>query len=156
MGFNCIQPLPIHEFAGDRSWGYNPASFFSPESSYGSPFNLARLVDAAHRTGLAVIFDVVYNHAGPGDNVLWAYDGYDVDGGIYFEGGQMTSWGRGPAWQKPEVQDFFYQNARMFLEDYHADGLRFDATTQINGSYLKLMIDRLRRDLRRSRSAGPF
>jgi 1,4-alpha-glucan branching enzyme len=146
MGFNCIQPLPVHEFALDRSWGYNPASFFAPESSYGSPFNLSHLVDAAHRHGLAVIFDVVYNHAGPGDNVLWDYDGYEFQGGIYFEGGQDTDWGRGPAWWKQEVQEFFYQNGRMFLEEYHADGLRFDVTTQINGEHLKIAVDRLRRD----------
>jgi 1,4-alpha-glucan branching enzyme len=146
MGFNCIQPLPVHEFAMDRSWGYNPASFFAPESSYGSPYNLAHFVDAAHRHGLAVFFDVVFNHAGPGDNVLWQYDGYANEGGIYFEGGQMTDWGRGPAWWKQEVQDFFYQNARMFFEDYQADGLRFDVTTQINGEHLRLVVDRLRRD----------
>ncbi|HSF08662.1 MAG TPA: alpha-amylase family glycosyl hydrolase [Nitrospirales bacterium] len=146
MGFNCIQPLPVHEFAMDRSWGYNPASFFAPESSYGSPYNLAHFVDTAHRQGLAVIFDVVYNHAGPGDNVLWEFDGYTNEGGIYFEGGQQTDWGRGPAWWKREVQDFFYQNARMFFEDYRADGLRFDVTTQINGEHLKLVLDRIRRE----------
>jgi 1,4-alpha-glucan branching enzyme len=144
MGFNCIEPLPVQEFAMDRSWGYNPASFFAPESSYGSPQNLRHFVDAAHRHGLAVIFDVVYNHAGPGDNVLWEFDGYTNEGGIYFEGGQMTQWGRGPAWWKQEVQDYFYQNARMYFEDYRADGLRFDVTTQINGEHLKLVIDRLR------------
>lgn len=146
LGFNCIQPLPVQEFAADRSWGYNPASFFAPESSYGSPHNLAHFVDAAHRHGLAVIFDVVYNHAGPGDNVLWEFDGYTHEGGIYFEGGQQTSWGRGPAWWKRQVQDFFYQNARMYFEEYRADGLRFDVTTQINGEHLKLVVDRLRRD----------
>lgn len=146
MGFNCIEPLPVHEFAMDRSWGYNPASFFAPESSYGSPYNMAHFVDTAHRHGLAVIFDVVYNHAGPGDNVLWEFDGYTHEGGIYFEGGMQTDWGRGPAWWKQEVQDFFYANARMFFEDYHADGLRFDVTTQINGEHLKLVVDRVRRE----------
>jgi 1,4-alpha-glucan branching enzyme len=146
MGFNCVQLLPIHEFAMDRSWGYNPASFFAPESSYGGPTQLRQFVDTAHRLGLAVIFDVVYNHAGPDDNVLWAFDGDSTDGGIYFEGGQMTDWGRGPAWWKQEVQDFFYQNARMYFEDYRADGLRFDATTQINGEHLRRVVDRLRRD----------
>ena len=59
----------------DRSWGYNPASFFAPESSTDRR-GAAHFVDAAHRSGLAVIFDVVYNHAGPGDNVLWDFDGY--------------------------------------------------------------------------------
>ena len=146
LGFNCLEPLPVHEFHMDRSWGYNPASFFAPESSYGSPFNLMHFVEAAHRTGLAVIFDVVYNHAGPDDNVLWEFDGFGHEGGIYFEGGQHTDWGRGPAWWKQEVQDFFYQNARMYFEDYHADGLRFDVTTQINGNHLKLVVERLRRD----------
>jgi 1,4-alpha-glucan branching enzyme len=152
LGFNCIQPLPVHEFAADRSWGYNPASFFAPESSYGTPDELRHLVDAAHRQGLAVIFDVVYNHAGPGDSVIWQFDGYansvggEPGGGVYFEGGQMTSWGQGPAFQKPEVQDFFYQNARMFLEEYRADGLRFDATTQINGVHLAQVVGRLRQD----------
>jgi 1,4-alpha-glucan branching enzyme len=146
LGFNCVQPLPVQEYAGDRSWGYNPAAFFAPESSYGSPYNLQQFVDAAHRHGLAVIFDVVYNHAGPGDNVLWEYDGYDHEGGIYFEGGGSTSWGRGPAWWKREVQDYFYQNARMYFEKYNADGLRFDVTTQINGNHLKLMMARLRQD----------
>lgn len=146
LGFNAIQPLPVQEFAFDRSWGYNPASFFAPESAYGSPADLKHFVNAAHEKGLAVIFDVVYNHAGPGDNVLWQFDGHTSDGGIYFEGGNMTPWGRGPAWWKWEVQDYFYQNARMYLEEYHADGLRFDATTLINGNYLRNVVWRLRQD----------
>ncbi|MDZ4796701.1 MAG: alpha-amylase family glycosyl hydrolase [Bryobacteraceae bacterium] len=146
MGFNCIQPLPTHEFARDRSWGYNPASHFAPESSYGSPENLRHLVDMAHRHGLAVIFDVVYNHAGPDDSVLWEFDGQTGDGGVYYEGGRMTSWGRGPAWWKQEVRDYFYQNVRMFFEDYNADGLRFDATTQIEGLHLKLVVDQIRQE----------
>jgi 1,4-alpha-glucan branching enzyme len=146
LGFNAIELMPVHEFALDRSWGYNPASFFAPESAYGTPAALRRLVDAAHGVGLAVIFDVVYNHAGPGDNVLWAYDGDDQDGGVYFRGGQQTRWGIGPAWHRPEVQDFFYENARMFLEEYRADGLRFDVTTQIDGRYLSQVTGRLRRE----------
>jgi 1,4-alpha-glucan branching enzyme len=146
MGFSCIELLPVHEYALERSWGYNPASFFAPESSYGSPYNMAHLVDSAHRAGLAVLFDVVYNHAGPDDNVLYEFDGYTHEGGIYFEGGQQTDWGRGPAWWKREVQDYFYQNARMFFEQYHADGLRFDVTTQINGNNLRVVVDRLRQE----------
>lgn len=146
MGFNCIQPLPVQEYSGDRSWGYDPAAFFSIESSYGSPYELQHFVDAAHRQCLAVIFDVVYNHAGPDDNTLWEYDGNTNQGGIYFEGGQDTSWGRGPAWWKQEVQDYFYQNARMYLDYYNADGLRFDATTQINGNHLKLVMAKLRQE----------
>lgn len=154
MGFTCIELMPVHEYAQDRSWGYNPASFFAPESSYGSPFNLAHLINAAHQHGLAVIIDLVYNHAGPGDNALHHFgcpehetlgDANHPDG-IYFEGGQDTWWGRGPAWWKKEVQDYFYQNARMFIEEYRVDGLRFDVTTQINGLNLKQVMDRLRQE----------
>jgi 1,4-alpha-glucan branching enzyme len=146
MGFNCIELMPVHEYAMDASWGYNPAAFFAPESSYGSPENFAHFVDEAHRGELAVIIDVVYNHAGPGDNVLHEFDGYTHEGGIYFEGGQLTDWGRGPAWWKREVQEFFYQNARMYFEQYNVDGLRFDVTTQINGNHLQLVVNRLRQD----------
>jgi 1,4-alpha-glucan branching enzyme len=144
MDFTAIQLLPVAEFAADISWGYNTALYFAPESAYGSPDELRTLVNEAHRIGLAVIFDVVYNHTGPQDNSLWQFDGYSDNGGIYFEGGQMTSWGRGPAWQKPEVQDFFFQNACMYFDEYHADGLRFDCTTQINGNYLAIVVGRLR------------
>ena len=144
LGFTCVQPLPVQEYAMERSWGYNPASFFAPESSYGSPAELRQFVDAAHRSGLAVVFDVVYNHFGHSDNVLWEYDGHRDNGGIYVEGGQQTPWGPGPAWWKEEVQDFFYQNARMYFEEYRADGLRFDATTQLNGHHLRRVVGRLR------------
>ncbi len=145
-GFNAIELLPVQEFAQDRSWGYNPGSFFAPESAYGHPEALKNLVSEAHKNGLAIIFDVVFNHAGPGDNVLWNF-GHPIDqdgGGIYFEGGQQTHWGLGPAWWKQEVQDFFFENARMYFEEYQADGLRFDATSQINGQHLKQVIWRLR------------
>ena len=144
LGFNCIELMPIHEFALERSWGYNPASFFAPESSYGSPQSLKHFVNAAHEHGLAVILDVVYNHAGPGDNVLYNFDGFMHEDGIYFEGGPITPWGRGPAWWKQEVKDFFYQNALQWLEDYHCDGLRFDVTTAINGNDLRVVMERLR------------
>lgn len=142
LGFDAIQPLPVQEFARNRSWGYNPAAFFAPESAYGHPRDMKHFVDQAHKHRLAVIFDVVYNHAGPDDNVLWQYDGYGPQshgnrGGIYFEGGQWTDWGRGPAWHKPEAQEYFFQNASMYFDDYNADGLRFDVTTQINGNHLR-------------------
>ncbi len=138
LGFNAIELLPVQEFAMDSSWGYNPALYFAPESSYGTPAQLRHLVNEAHKKGLAVIFDVVYNHAGPGDNSLWEYDGnYNGDGGVYFEGGWMTDWGRGPAHWKTEVRNFFLENARMYLKEYNADGLRFDATTKIQWESLQ-------------------
>jgi 1,4-alpha-glucan branching enzyme len=145
LGFNAIELLPVHEFAGDRSWGYNPALFFAAESAYGSPDELRHFVSTAHKKGLAVIVDVVYNHAGPGDNSLWRFDGSTADsGGIYFDGGKSTYWGKGPAWWKREVQDFFFDNAKLYIAEYNVDGIRFDATTQINGNHLKKVLKRIR------------
>lgn len=148
LGFNAIQPLPIQEFAQNRSWGYNPGSFFAPESAYGSPDDLREFVKSAHAHGLAVIIDVVYNHAGPGDSVLWDFDGSappnDKAGGIYFENGYHTPWGTGPAWWKKEVRDYFLENASMYFEDYKVDGLRFDATRYIEGHHLSLMVGELK------------
>ena len=146
LGFSAIQCLPVQEFAADRSWGYNPAAHFALESAYGSPHVLQHFIGSAHRHGLAVIFDVVYNHAGPGDNVLWEYDGEQHEGGIYFEGGRITQhYGRGPAWWKREVRDYFLQNARMLFDDYNADGLRFDLTAEIDGNHLSEVVGELRR-----------
>ena len=129
LGFNAIEFLPIQEFCLDRSWGYNPAFFFSPESGYGSPLDLRRLVDAAHRRGLAVLFDVVFNHAADADNSLWGMDVAD-DKGIYLQDWR-TPWGHAPAYWKDEVKAFFVDNAEMYFGEYGADGLRFDATRYI-------------------------
>ncbi len=144
LGFNAIELLPVNEFAGDRSWGYNPALFFAPESAYGSPAQFRHFVNEAHKRGLAVIVDVVYNHAGPADNSLWQFDGNIKEGGgVYFDGGWNTEWGQGPAWWKQEVQDFFFDNAKMYLTEYKVDGIRFDATTRIDGTQLKEVLWRL-------------
>src|SRR4029078_10818424 len=86
LGVNCIQLMPLAEFAGDVSWGYNPAHIFAVESAYGGPEGLKAFVRAAHEAGIAVIMDVVYNHFGPSDLDLWRFDGWSENdkGGIYF------------------------------------------------------------------------
>ena len=86
LGVNAVQIMPIAEFAGDYSWGYNPAHIFAVESAYGGPDEFKRFVREAHRHGLAVILDVVYNHFGPSDLDLWQFDGWQENdkGGIYF------------------------------------------------------------------------
>jgi 1,4-alpha-glucan branching enzyme len=67
LGVNAIQIMPVGEFAGDRSWGYNPAHIFSVEIAYGGPVSFKQFVKRAHQEGIAVILDVVYNHLGPSD-----------------------------------------------------------------------------------------
>ena len=131
LGFNALALLPIHENPGDGNEGYAPAHLFAPESSYGSPFDLRHLIRAAHDVGLAVIFDVVWNHLADVDNRLWDFDGMTKDGGIFFEGGERSPWGPRPAFWKREIRDFIVAHARMCFEEYHVDGLRIDAADEI-------------------------
>ncbi len=136
LGVNAIQIMPTAEFAGDFSWGYNPAHIFAVESSYGGPRGLKQLVKQAHRHGLAVILDVVYNHFGPSDLDLWQFDGWNENGmgGIYFynDWKAKTPWGdTRPDYGRGEVRQFIHDNAMMWLADYHMDGLRYDMTLYI-------------------------
>jgi len=136
LGINCVELMPVTEFAGDFSWGYNPAHLFAVESSYGGPLGLKRFVREAHRRGIAVILDVVYNHLGPSDLSVWQFDGWSENGlgGIYFynDWRSETPWGNTrPDYGRGEVRQYLFDNAMMWLEDYHADGLRYDMTLYI-------------------------
>ena len=136
LGVNAIQIMPVAEFAGDRSWGYNPADIFAVESSYGGPDGLKTFVREAHRCGFAVILDVVYNHFGPSDLDIWQFDGWNENGGggIYFYNDHRadTPWGKTrPDYGRPEVRRFIRDNMMMWLNDYRMDGLRFDMTLYI-------------------------
>ena len=137
LGFNGLQLLPIGDvFNGlgeAPGEGYGTSDMFAPEDAYASRRDraveeLLKLVDAAHGRGLAMLFDLVYNHGAIDDNRYWRYDGnFRGGGGEYFESGHDTRFGNGFAMWRREVKDFFVDNARMFLRDYRADGLRFDA-----------------------------
>ncbi|MGI4759600.1 MAG: alpha-amylase family glycosyl hydrolase [Janthinobacterium lividum] len=132
LGINCIEIMPATEFPGAYSWGYNPSNPFALESDYGGAEAFRELVKAAHQHGIAVILDVVYNHFGPGDLDLWQFDGWQEDngGGIYFynDWRAETPWGHNrPDYGRPEVRRYIRDNALMWLEDYHCDGLRMDA-----------------------------
>lgn len=136
LGVNCLQVMPVAEFAGDRSWGYNPAHMFAVESSYGGPKAFKEFVKAAHKNGFAVILDVVYNHFGPSDLDLWRFDGWSEQdgGGIYFyqDWRRSTPWGdTRPDYGRPQVRQFIRDNALMWVEDYHVDGLRMDMTLYV-------------------------
>jgi 1,4-alpha-glucan branching enzyme len=136
LGVNAIQIMPIAEFAGDYSWGYNPSHIFAVESIYGGPDGFKKLVRETHKCGIAVILDVVYNHFGPSDLDLWQFDGWQENGkgGIYFYNDHRaeTPWGSTrPDYGREEVRRFLHDNARMWLEEYHVDGLRYDSTLYI-------------------------
>jgi len=118
---------------------------------YGTPDDLRRLVDACHARGLAVFFDVVYNHMDTTDN-LWQFDGntdhrtIDSDpatgGGIYFSTVE-TGFGRRPDHDSPDVQRFFIENAAMWFDEYHVDGLRFDSAVNFSAGGLKAIVQQL-------------
>ena len=136
LGINAIQIMPTSEFAGDISWGYNPAHIFAVESAYGGPDALKQLVKKAHQHGIAVILDVVYNHFGPSDLDLWQFDGWRENGkgGIYFYNDyrSTTPWGETrPDYGRGEVRQFIRDNALMWIEEFRMDGLRYDMTLYI-------------------------
>ena len=136
LGINAIEVMPIMEFSGDFSWGYNPSHPFAIESIYGGPDAFKRFVKAAHEYGIAIIVDVVYNHFGPSDLDLWQFDGWSENekGGIYFYEDRRsgTPWGETrPDYGRGEVRRYLCDNALMWFEEYHVDGLRWDAITYI-------------------------
>ena len=124
LGVTAIELMPVHDFPGERNWGYDPAAWFAPASTYGRPEDLRRLVDAAHQSGLAVLLDVIYNHLGPDGAYANAFGSFLTD---KYE----TPWG--PAINLDDegsegVRRFFLDNALHWLREYHVDGLRLDAT----------------------------
>ena len=134
LGVNAIELMPICEFAGDFSWGYNYSHPFAPESAYGSPADLKGFIDAAHQQGIAVLLDVLYNHWGPSDLDLWQFDGWSVPpwGGIYFYNDfrAQTPWGdTRPDYGRGEVRSYIRDNALYWLHEYRFDGLRIDSTS---------------------------
>lgn len=137
LGVNVIEVMPLAEFAGGLSWGYNPACVFAVESDYGGPAGFKRFVKAVHEAGMGVILDVVYNHFGPSDLDLWQFDGWSENeqGGIYFynDWRAETPWGATrPDYGRKEVRQFIRDNALMWLDEYHVDGLRLDMTLFIH------------------------
>ena len=136
LGVNALSVMPVTEFAGDHSWGYNGAYPFAVESAYGGPDALKQFVKEAHVRGMAVFLDVVYNHFGPSDLDLWQFDGWSESGrgGIYFynDDRAKTPWGdTRPDYGREEVRRYLRDNALMWLEDFHVDGLRWDGTVFI-------------------------
>ncbi|GGS56120.1 alpha-amylase family glycosyl hydrolase [Streptomyces cinerochromogenes] len=137
LGVTAIELMPITEYAGESSWGYNPVSACAVAADYGRPSELKALVRAAHAHGLAVLVDVVYNHLGPDDldDGLRRFDGwYENDGdGIYFYNDRRreSGWGPRPDYGRAEVRRYLRDSALSWLEEYRLDGLRWDATARI-------------------------
>jgi len=137
LGVNCVLLMPVNEFGGNHSWGYNPSDPYAIERAYGGPDALREFIREAHRRGIAVHIDVVHNHYDNFDVHLRQFDGYgggDNQNGIYFyedkERG-MTPWGPRPDFGKPEVREYIADNIRMLFDEYRVDGLRWDSVANI-------------------------
>ncbi|CAM3688359.1 Malto-oligosyltrehalose trehalohydrolase [Pseudomonas reidholzensis] len=126
LGVTAIELMPLGQFPGDRNWGYDGVLPFAPQHTYGSPQQLCALIDQAHGQGLMVMVDVVYNHFGPDGNFLHQY----ASG--FFREDRQTPWGAAIDFRRPEVREYFIQNALMWLCDYRCDGLRLDAVHAID------------------------
>jgi 1,4-alpha-glucan branching enzyme len=139
LGVNVIEVMPAEDFDTETSMGYNPALPFAIDDAYGEPKAVQQFVDAAHARGIAVIFDVVYNHFGPEGlgACLWQFDGWSQDGygGIFLYEDDRAScpWGQKnrPDYGRSEVRQFIRDNAMMWLHQYRADGLRFDSVVNV-------------------------
>jgi maltooligosyltrehalose trehalohydrolase len=121
LGVTAIEIMPVATFPGERGWGYDGLYAYAPHPAYGGPHGFARLVDAAHAMGIAVILDVVYNHVGPGSEALAAF-------GPYFTDRHHTFWGDSIDYSLDPVREWAIQNAELWVGGYHVDGLRLDAT----------------------------
>jgi len=122
LGVTVVELMPVAAFPGDHGWGYDGIGLWAVHEPYGGPDALKRFVDACHARGLAVYLDVVYNHVGPGNRL--------ASFGPYFTDAHLTPWGPAVNLDQPgsdEVRAFIVENARMWLRDYHLDGLRLDA-----------------------------
>lgn len=123
LGITAVELMPLHAFPGGRNWGYDPAAFFAVPAVYGAPDDLRRLVDQAHALGLAVYIDVVLNHLGP--------DGAYVNAFAPMLVPASTPWGAAVNLGDAGVRRFLREAALLWLTEYHADGLRLDATSRL-------------------------
>jgi maltooligosyltrehalose trehalohydrolase len=127
-GITTIEMMPVADFPGRFGWGYDGVNLFAPTRLYGRPDDLRAFVDAAHAAGLGVILDVVYNHLGPDGNYLREFSEH------FFSTRHATDWGEANTIDGPDagpVREFYHANARYWIEEFHFDGLRLDATQDI-------------------------
>ena len=147
LGITIIEMMPVADFAGRFGWGYDGVNLYAPTHLYGTPDDLRAFVDRAHALGLAVILDVVYNHLGPDGNYLG-----DFSSG-YFTDKYENDWGRALNFEGPApAREFFVANAAYWIDEFHMDGLRLDATQDVRDASPEHVIAEI---ARRARAVAP-
>ena len=129
IGITVVEMMPVADFPGEYGWGYDGVDLFAPTRLYGAPDDLRGFINEAHSLGLAVILDVVYNHFGPDGNYLGVYS----DDYLHHERG--NEWGDSINYDgknSEPVREFFITNGRYWIQEFHFDGFRFDATQSIH------------------------
>ena len=146
-GISLLEIMPVADFPGDFGWGYDGVDLFAPTHLYGTPDDFRSFVDKAHSLGLGVILDVVYNHFGPDGNYLKQFSEH------YFTDRYENEWGDAINFDGPDcgpVRDFFISNVRYWIDDFHLDGLRLDATQQIFDQSPEHILAAMTREARRA------
>ena len=153
LGITALEMMPVSDFPGTRNWGYDGVLLYAPDSSYGQPEDLKRLVETAHQKGLMIFLDVVYNHFGPEGNYLHAYSPE------FFTNRHCTLWGEAinfDGGRSRVVRDFFIHNSLYWLEEYHFDGLRFDAVHAIVDDSVPDILTELAETVRKTSGSKRF
>jgi maltooligosyltrehalose trehalohydrolase len=150
LGVTLVEIMPVAEFPGRFNWGYDGVNLYAPSHTYGDPEALKRFVDEAHRIGMGVLLDVVYNHLGPDGNYLRNFSN------DYFSRRHITEWGEAMNFDgsgSGPVRRFFVQNACYWISEFHVDGLRLDATQSMFDDSPRHVLADISRNARRA--AGP-
>jgi len=137
VGITVVEMMPVADFPGKFGWGYDGVNLFAPSHLYGTPDDLRAFIDHAHSLGVAVILDVVYNHFGPDGNYLGIFSD------DYLIREKENEWGNAINFDGPNsgpVREFFITNGRYWVEDFHLDGFRFDATHAIRDQSTEYII----------------
>jgi maltooligosyltrehalose trehalohydrolase len=140
LGVTVVELMPVNEFPGRFGWGYDGVQWYAPTRLYGKPDDMRRFVDRAHAVGIGVILDVVYNHLGPDGNYMSEF------APTFFSDTIKTDWGDAINYDGRDsspVREFVVSNARCWIEEFHLDGLRLDATQDIHDRSGRHIIEEL-------------
>ncbi len=150
LGITAIEVMPVAEFAGSFGWGYDGVDLFAPTRIYGNPDDFRAFVDEAHRCGMGVLLDVVYNHVGPDGNYLRKFSE------SYFTADHKTDWGEAINFygqHSAPVREFYCANAAYWIKEFHLDGLRLDATQNVYDKSKDHILAEINRSARKAAGA---